>query len=120
MLTNHGVVVFSYYVILKMCCESVCVMNKDEAYDFLCKVAEGISLMFGPNCETIIHEMNGQRIKNLAVYNGHVTGRKAGSTTSIFGKDTAIEEETQQDLDFDEEFADPLAMIAEMQKGQTF
>lgn len=26
----------------------------------------------------------------------------------------------QQDLDFDEEFADPLAMIAEMQKGQTF
>ena len=101
MLTNHEVVVFSYYVILKMCCESVCVMNKDEAYDFLCKVAEGISLMFGPNCETIIHEMNGQRIKNLAVYNGHVTGRKAGSTTSIFGKDTAIEEETQQDLDFD-------------------
>ena len=74
-------------------------MKKDEAYDFLCKVAEGISLMFGPNCETIIHEMNGQRIKNLAVYNGHVTGRKAGSTTSIFGKDTALEEETQQDLD---------------------
>ena len=26
----------------------------------------------------------------------------------------------QQDLDFDEEFADPLAMIAEMQKGQAF
>ena len=76
-------------------------MKKEEAYEFLCKVAEGIALTFGPNCETVIHEMHGQRIKNLEVYNGHVTGRKAGSTTSIFGNDTAVEDETYQNLDFD-------------------
>ena len=57
--------------------------------------------MFGNNCETIIHEMHGQRIINLAVFNGHISGRKAGSTTSIFGKDTALEDETRQDLDLD-------------------
>lgn len=76
-------------------------MKKEEAYEFLCRIAEGIAVMFGANCETIIHEMHGQRIVNLAVYNGHVTGRKAGSTTSIFGKDTALEDETRQNLDLD-------------------
>ena len=41
-----------------------------------------------------------------------------GATTHI--RIVPAADSRQQDLDFDEEFADPLAMIAEMQKGQTF
>ena len=41
-----------------------------------------------------------------------------GSTTHI--RIVPAADSRQQDLDFDEEFADPLAMIAEMQKGQAF
>ncbi len=55
--------------------------------------------MFGPNCETVIHEMSGQHIHNLAIFNGHVTGRKAGSTLSIYGNDTAVSVESGQNLE---------------------
>lgn len=64
-------------------------MDKDAAYEFLYRLAEAISIMFGKNCETIIHEIDSQRILNLAIFNGHVTNRKAGSTLSIYGKDTS-------------------------------
>jgi len=76
-------------------------VDKDEAYAFLYKLAEGISVMFGTSCETVIHEMNGQHVKNLAIFNGHVTGRKAGSTLSIYGNDTAVVTESGQNLEND-------------------
>lgn len=76
-------------------------MDPNEAYEFLYKIAEGISAMFGSGCETIIHEMNGQRIKNLAIFNGHVTGRKAGSTLSIYGNDTEFDTEDSPNLEND-------------------
>ena len=77
-------------------------MDKNEAYEFLYRVAEAISLTFGKNCETIIHEMNGQHIRNLAIFNGHVSNRKAGSTLSIYGKDTSKDDGSgSQNLDLD-------------------
>jgi len=77
-------------------------MNKEEAFEFLYRLAEAISLMFGKNCETIIHEMNGQHIKNVAIFNGHVSNRKAGSTLSIYGKDTSFDTESDgQNLSLD-------------------
>ena len=68
-------------------------MTKKEAFDFLDRMAKGIAVMFGDQCETVVHEMNGQKVKNLAIYNGHVSGRTAGSTLSIYGRDTMVDEE---------------------------
>jgi predicted transcriptional regulator YheO len=76
-------------------------MDRDEAYEFLYKLAEGISIMFGRSCETVIHEMNGQHIRNLAIFNGHVTGRKAGTSLSIYGNDTARDTGGGQNLELD-------------------
>lgn len=62
-------------------------MNKSEAFDFLCRIAEGISKMFGSYCETAVQEVSEDGIKTIAIYNGHVSGREVGSTKSIFGDD---------------------------------
>ena len=60
-------------------------MDKKEAFDFLCRLAEGIAVMFGSSCETLIHDMSVPNHPILAIYNGHVTGREVGSTVDIFG-----------------------------------
>lgn len=78
-------------------------MTKKEAFDFLDRMAKGIAVMFGDQCETVVHEMDGQKVKNLAIYNGHVSGRTTGSTLSIYGRDTMTEEEDPKvnlDLDY--------------------
>ena len=33
-------------------------MNRDEMLNFLKNEARGISVMFGPNCETIVHDLS--------------------------------------------------------------
>lgn len=77
-------------------------MNGEDAYQFLLKLAEGISETFGSNCETVIHEMDGQTIHNIAFFNGHVSGREVGSTVSIYGADTALQEgDNSQNLELD-------------------
>ena len=78
-------------------------MTKKEAFDFLDRMARGIAVMFGEQCETVVHEMDGQKVKNLAIYNGHVSGRTTGSTLSIYGRDTMMDEEDPKaklDLDY--------------------
>ena len=53
-------------------------MRQEEAFEFLCRLAQGIASMFGDSCETVVHEMEGERMKNLVIFNGHVSGRSAG------------------------------------------
>lgn len=67
-------------------------MNKTDAYKFLCRVAEGIATMFGKSCETVVQEYKDHEIETLAIFNGHVSGRKAGSTRSIYGNDVLAED----------------------------
>ena len=76
-------------------------MHRDEALAFLTKLAEGIAQTFGGNCETVVHEMDGQRLCNLVLYNGHVSERCAGSTLSIYGNDTTLEVQDEMDLEQD-------------------
>jgi len=61
------------------------VMNKDDMLAFLKNEAKGIAKMFGPNCETLVHDMTRPGHPILAIYNGTVTGREVGSTADIFG-----------------------------------
>lgn len=58
-------------------------MTKAELFTVLDAVARGIADTFGSNCETLIHDLDTLDHPILAIYNGHVTGRTAGSTTSI-------------------------------------
>lgn len=60
-------------------------MNKQEAYDFLYHLAEGVSTMFGNNCETVVQEIQDGKFCTVAIFNGHVSGRKAMSTQGILG-----------------------------------
>ena len=58
-------------------------MKKAELFPVLDTVAKGIADTFGANCETLIHDLDTLKHPILAIYNGHVTGRSVGSTTSI-------------------------------------
>ncbi|MBR3794706.1 MAG: transcriptional regulator [Clostridia bacterium] len=60
-------------------------MNKEDMLAFLKNEAQGIAKMFGPNCETLVHDMTRHGHPILAIYNGTVTGRDVGSTADIFG-----------------------------------
>ena len=60
-------------------------MNREEMLAFLKNEARGIATMFGPNCETLVHDMTRPGHPILAIYNGTVTGREVGSTADIFG-----------------------------------
>jgi len=60
-------------------------MNREDMLTFLKNQAKGIATMFGPNCETLIHDMTRHGHPILAIYNGSVTGREVGSTADIFG-----------------------------------
>ena len=76
-------------------------MNQEETFELLCRVAQGIAGMFGDNCEALVHEMDGNLVKTLAIYNGHVSGRTVGSTLSIYGNDTATDDDSEINLDQD-------------------
>lgn len=76
-------------------------MTREEAYNFLYKMAEGISKMFGKNCETVIHEMKDGEVWTIAIFNGHVSGRTANTTMGIFGRPIGIEEFSQEKMSQD-------------------
>lgn len=59
-------------------------MNGKEILNFLMSLGEGISAMFGPDCEVIIHDLKNKGIVT-AIYNGHVTGRKKGDNLNLLG-----------------------------------
>lgn len=61
--------------------------SKKNVLDFLTRTAEGIALMFGHSCETLIHDMSKPGHPIIAIYNSHVSGRQIGSTADIFGED---------------------------------
>lgn len=60
-------------------------MKKSEAFAFLSRVAEGISVMFGESCETVVQEIVENEITTVAIYNGHVSGREVNSKIGILG-----------------------------------
>lgn len=85
-------------------------MNQEDAFELLRRLAQGIASMFGDNCETLVHEMDGNRIKNVVIYNGHVSGRSAGSTLSIYGKDTM--EDAGDGANLDQDFLNQMVVTS--------
>lgn len=68
-------------------------MNRDEAYEFLDRLARGIAEMFGSSCETLVHDMSIPSHPILSIYNGQVSGRTVGSTVDILGNESELDAE---------------------------
>jgi predicted transcriptional regulator YheO len=60
-------------------------MDREGMLSFLKEEARAIAAMFGPKCETLVHDMTRDGHPILAIYNGSVTDREVGSTVDIFG-----------------------------------
>lgn len=75
-------------------------MNREEMLTFLKNEARGIALMFGPSCETLVHDMTRPGHPILAIYNGSVTGREVGSTADIFGDIGDYDETVYKNKDY--------------------
>lgn len=60
-------------------------MKREEIYVFLCNLAEGVAETFGPNCETLIHDLGVPEHPILKICNNGVSGREVGSTEDIYG-----------------------------------
>ncbi len=71
-------------------------MNREQAFEFLDRLARGISETFGSNCETLVHDMSIPSHPILSIYNGHVSGRSVGSTVDILGNESELDEEALQ------------------------
>lgn len=82
-------------------------MTREEAFDLLDRMAQGIAEMFGPSCETIIHDFADPAHPILAIYNGHVSGRTVGSTLDLTG--------LEQKVDFE---GDVVNLLATTPSGQ--
>ena len=75
-------------------------MTREDMLTFLKNEAKGIAAMFGPNCETLVHDMTRPGHPILAIYNGTVTGREVGSTADIFGDIGDYDETVYKNKDY--------------------
>lgn len=54
-------------------------MMENEFVEFLTNVGSVIAEMFGSNCEVVINDLDNEEHAVIAIFNGHVSGRKVGS-----------------------------------------
>ncbi len=93
-------------------------MNREEMLNFLKREARGIATMFGPSCETLVHDMTRPGHPVLAIYNGTVTGREVGSTADIFGDIGDYDESVYEKKDYVNQLV--LSRDGRMLKSTTF
>jgi predicted transcriptional regulator YheO len=74
----------------------VILTDREDALAFLSKIGEGIAHIFGSECEVVIHEMFGDHFINVAIYNGHISGREIGSKLSVYGNVSSFEGEEKK------------------------
>lgn len=60
-------------------------MEREAALNFLKRLADGISQMFGNQCEVVIHDMHNKESSIVYITNEHVTGRKVGDKLDFLG-----------------------------------
>ena len=55
-----------------------------QQIDFLKRLAQGIALQFGSNCEVVVHDLQSKDPAHtiVAIENGHITGRSIGDGPS--------------------------------------
>ena len=52
--------------------------------EFCKRLAHGLALQFGPNCEVVVHDLETEDVDHsiVVIENGHVSGRKLGDGPS--------------------------------------
>src|SRR5690625_1941116 len=65
--------------------EGILLMEKEQVLDFLKRLADGLAVMFGKNCEVVIHDMKNFESSIIYITNEHVTGRKKGDPFNVLG-----------------------------------
>lgn len=60
-------------------------MERENMLDFLKRIADGIAVMFGNNCEVVIHDMENDESSILYITNNHVTEREKGDKLDFLG-----------------------------------
>src|SRR5699024_11604776 len=60
-------------------------LNREEMLQFLKRIADGVSIMFGNNCEVVIHDLEEAESSIVYITNGHVTDREIGGKLDILG-----------------------------------
>ncbi len=52
--------------------------------EFCLRLAKGIAMQFGPNCEVVVHDLGSNDLEHsiVAIENGHVSGRRIGDGPS--------------------------------------
>ena len=57
---------------------------KKSLIEFYTRLAHGLAVQFGSNCEVVVHDLQGKDIEHsiIAIENGHVTGRRIGDGPS--------------------------------------
>src|SRR5690625_1945390 len=58
-------------------------MDSKNIIDFLKRVADGLAVMYGSNCEVVIHDMKNYESSILYIVNGHVTERQKGGKLDV-------------------------------------
>lgn len=48
-------------------------------------IARGVAVMFGPNCEVVVHDFSQLDSSIVHIENGHITGRRTGDTLTNLG-----------------------------------
>src|SRR5690625_3900144 len=65
--------------------EGILLMEKEQVLDFLKRLADGLAIMFGKNCEVVIHDMKNFESSIIYITNEHVTEREKGDPFNILG-----------------------------------
>lgn len=60
-------------------------MKQEDVLDFLKRIADGISIMFGNNCEVVIHDIENFESSIVYIKNKHVTQRDLGDEFNVLG-----------------------------------
>lgn len=62
-----------------------CDMERDKILDFLKRMSDGMTVMFGKDCEVVIHDMKKEEASIVYIANKHVTQRKVGDKLDFLG-----------------------------------
>src|SRR5690625_4500836 len=65
-------------------------MERDNMLNFLKRIADGLAVMFGKNCEVVIHDMENDDSSILYITNKHVTQREIGDKLDLDRKSTRL------------------------------
>lgn len=60
-------------------------MEREAMLGFLKRIADGVTVMFGKNCEVVIHDMDNEHASILYIANKHVTDREVGDKLDFLG-----------------------------------